>query len=130
MDIQKGGYVLKDHIAPLQLVIIATGSEVQMAIQAQTELESEQIGVRVISMPCVERFKMQPIAYQNAVLPPDIKRVAVEAGVKETWLRFTPYDAILGLETFGYSAPGADVYQAMGLTQANLLKMCHQILQH
>ncbi|MFI4956654.1 MAG: transketolase [Gammaproteobacteria bacterium] len=126
--IQKGGYILSEHAAPLQLVIMATGSEVDMAMAVKADLEAVQIGVRVVSMPCFERFQKQDAAYQAEVLPKGVHRVAVEAGVREAWLQWVPMDAILGLNDFGYSAPAAAVYEEMGLTKAHLQALCVRVL--
>ncbi len=123
-DIQKGGYILSEHVAPLKLVILATGSEIELAMTAKQALEEKQIGVRVVSMPCMELFRQQEKAYQDTVLPKGVRRIAVEAGVKDSWLRWVPVEAVLGLEDFGYSAPGLKVYETMGLTAAHLLDLC------
>jgi transketolase len=126
--IKKGGYILSEHAAPLKLVIMATGSEVDMAMTVKADLEAKHIGVRVVSMPCFERFQQQDAAYQAAVLPKGVHRVAIEAGVKETWLPWVPMDAILGINDFGHSAPGAAVYAEMGMTKENLLSLCERVL--
>lgn len=127
--IQRGGYILSEHAAPLTLVIMATGSEVDLAMAVKAGLEAKNIGVRVVSMPCFELFKQQDAAYQASVLPSNVRRVAVEAGVKETWLTWVPVDNVLGLNDFGHSAPGAIVYDAMGLTSAHLQALCERVLK-
>lgn len=126
--VRKGGYILSEHAGPLKLVILATGSEVDLAMAVQADLEAEGFGIRVVSMPCFERFKQQDQAYQASVLPSGIKRVAVEAGVKETWLPWVPMDNILGINEYGHSAPGPIVYQAMGLTKSHLKTLCERVL--
>jgi transketolase len=116
----KGGYVLHqtlDAEAP-DALIIATGSEVSMAMEAAQRLEQEGMNLRVVSMPCVEVFRQQTADYQQRVVPDAVSlRCVVEAGVSDTWYAFaTPNTTILALNSFGHSAPAATVYQKMGLT--------------
>ncbi len=117
-NIAKGGYVLSKEQGDLQAIIIATGSEVQLAIQAQEQLSDAGIGVRVVSMPCAEVFTAQDAAYREAVLPSDVyARVAVEAGIKDYWYQFVGLDGrIIGMDTFGESAPAADLFVEFGIT--------------
>ena len=115
-DIEKGGYILKDSAAGTpEIILIATGSEVGLAMQA-----AEQLGdnVRVVSMPCTELFDAQDAEYKESVLPSSVrKRVAVEACAKDSWYKYVGFDgAIIGMETFGESAPAADLYQHFGIT--------------
>lgn len=115
--IAKGGYVLHDCDEP-EAIIIATGSEVSLAIQAAMEAKDQGQRVRVVSMPCVEMFLEQPSEYRESVLPSDIQiRVAVEAGATTGWYRFVGrMGAVIGWDQFGFSAPAEDVYKACGIT--------------
>ncbi|SDK88160.1 transketolase [Streptomyces indicus] len=118
-DAAKGGYVLfaASKETP-DVVLIATGSEVQLAVGAREALEAEGVATRVVSMPCVEWFEAQDQGYRDSVLPPSVKaRVAVEAGIGLTWHRFVG-DAgrIVSLEHFGASADGKVLFQEFGLT--------------
>ncbi|MEU8174956.1 transketolase [Microbispora hainanensis] len=117
--VARGGYVLQDASnGQPEVVIIGTGSEVQLAVEARTVLESQGIPTRVVSMPCVEWFREQDAAYKQTVLPPAVKaRVAVEAGITMGWREFVG-DAgeVLGLEHFGASAPYKTIYEQFGLT--------------
>ncbi|MEU7887579.1 transketolase [Microbispora bryophytorum] len=117
--VARGGYVLQDASnGQPDVVIIGTGSEVQLAVEARTILESQGIATRVVSMPCVEWFREQDAAYKQTVLPPAVKaRVAVEAGITLGWREFVG-DAgeVLGLEHFGASAPYKTIYEQFGLT--------------
>ncbi|MEU6428087.1 transketolase [Microbispora sp. NPDC046973] len=117
--VARGGYVLQDASnGQPEVVIIGTGSEVQLAVEARTILESQGIPTRVVSMPCVEWFRAQDAAYKQTVLPPAVKaRVAVEAGITLGWREFVG-DAgeVLGLEHFGASAPYKTIYEQFGLT--------------
>jgi transketolase len=118
--IARGGYVLRDapdgHAA--QAVIVATGSEVGLALQAQTRLLAEQgIATRVVSMPCTQRFDAQDEAWRRAVLPPALPVVAVEAGHPDGWRRYTGRSgAVIGIARFGESAPGGELMQHFGFT--------------
>ncbi|MGW6705099.1 transketolase [Streptomyces sp. NPDC054956] len=118
-DAAKGGYVLFEaEGGPAQVVLIGTGSEVQLAVAAREALQAEGVPARVVSMPSVEWFEEQDQAYKDSVLPPSVKaRVAVEAGIGLTWHRYVG-DAgrIVSLEHFGASADGAVLYREFGLT--------------
>ncbi|CAM5397121.1 transketolase [Streptomyces avidinii] len=118
-DAAKGGYVLFEaEGGDAQVVLIGTGSEVQLAVAAREALQAEGVPARVVSMPCVEWFEAQSQEYKDSVLPPSVKaRVAVEAGIGLTWHRYVG-DAgrIVSLEHFGASADGAVLYREFGLT--------------
>ncbi|MCH2221942.1 MAG: transketolase, partial [Dechloromonas sp.] len=119
----RGGYVLSEADGPAQAVIIATGSEVSLATQAQAELRKQGVPVRVVSMPCTRRFDRQPASWKNAVLPPEIARVAVEAGQTDIWRKYVGLDGeVLGIDEFGESGPAPALYQHFGLTAANLVQ--------
>ncbi|KPI27819.1 transketolase [Actinobacteria bacterium OV320] len=130
-DAAKGGYVLvESSTATPEVVLIATGSEVQLAVAAREALEAEGIGVRVVSMPSVEWFEEQPREYRDRVLPPSVKaRVAVEAGIGLTWYRFVG-DAgrIVSLEHFGASADAQALFAAYGFTAENVAAAARAVL--
>jgi transketolase len=119
----KGGYVLRESSTPTpDVILIATGSEVQLAVAAREQLEAEGVGTRVVSMPSVEWFEEQDQGYRDSVLPPSVKaRVAVEAGIGLTWHRFVG-DAgrIVSLEHFGASADGKVLFHEFGFTAENV----------
>lgn len=121
--IQKGGYILLDSPHPLQFVLIATGSEVSLALEAAGLAHDVGLGVRVVSMPCAERFLAQAPTYQEHVLPLEIKkRLAIEAAATPYWYRFVGLEGqVLGIDSFGVSAPAKDAYQYFGLTVENIL---------
>jgi len=122
-EIARGGYVLAEApggAAP-QAVVVATGSEVSLALQAQAALAAEGVAVRVVSMPCTQVFDAQHAGWRDAVLPPGLPVVAVEAGHPEGLLRYTGrVDAVLGIERFGESAPGPRLLAEFGFTPARL----------
>ncbi|WP_314220947.1 transketolase [Streptomyces zaehneri] len=130
-DAAKGGYVLvESSTATPEVVLVATGSEVQLAVAARETLEAEGIGVRVVSMPSVEWFEEQPREYRDGVLPPSVKaRVAVEAGIGLTWHRFVG-DAgrIVSLEHFGASADAQTLFAAYGFTAENVAAAARESL--
>ena len=113
----KGGYLLSPVSNP-QALIIATGSEVQFALEAQTELAAAGIAVNVVSMPCVEWFKEQPKSYQDEVLPPSLKaRVSVEAGLTMGWREFVGDQGVsVGIDHYGASADYQTLYREFGIT--------------
>ncbi|BDQ00252.1 putative transketolase [Aquiluna sp. KACHI24] len=115
--VSKGGYVLSEVSNP-QAVIIATGSEVQFALEAQAQLQSQGIAVNVVSMPCVEWFKEQPQSYRDQVLPPAIKaRVSVEAGLTLGWREFIGDQGVaVGIDHYGASADYQTLYREFGIT--------------
>ncbi|WP_153145234.1 transketolase [Dechloromonas sp. H13] len=120
-DIARGGYVLAEADGPAQAVLIATGSEVAIALAAQRELAATGVAVRVVSMPCCERFDRQPTAWRKRVLPPDLLRIAIEAGHPDPWCKYVGLDGeVVGLDRFGESAPAPALYERFGLTAARL----------
>ena len=122
-SIARGGYVLSRETGALDALLIATGSEVQLAMAAQRQLADQGIGARVISMPSADVFLEQDAAYRNAVIPPELRaRVAVEASHPDWWRRFVGLDGeVLGIARFGHSAPGGQAMQALGMTAENLV---------
>src|SRR5438309_2757968 len=115
----RGAYRLKPAKNARQVILIATGSEVEIALAAAEQLEAHGIGADVVSMPCTERFDAQPRDYRDAVLPDDsaLLRVSIEAGTTFGWERYTGLNGIrIGIDRFGVSAPASDAYEFFGLT--------------
>jgi len=127
--VAKGGYVLKDVANP-QAILIATGSEIGLAMDAANELEKAGTAVRVVSMPCAEEFCRQDAAYIESVLPSAITaRVAVEAAHKDYWYKFVGLNgAVVGMETFGESAPIADLMKHFGFTVDKVVAAVNNVL--
>ena len=117
-NIARGGYVLADASDGVPaVVIVATGSEVDLALKARDQLRAQKIGVRVVSMPCTQVFDRQDAAYRTSVLPPGIPRLAVEAGVGDYWRKYVGLEGdVLGIDRFGESAPAADVFKFLKFT--------------
>lgn len=124
-DVAKGGYVLAKEKGELKAIIIATGSEVSLAMDAYAQLD----GVRVVSMPCAEEFVKQDAAYREAVLPSNIRaRVAVEAAHVDYWWKFVGLDGrVIGMTTYGESAPAKDLYQHFGITAEAVVEAVKEI---
>jgi transketolase len=116
--IKRGGYILSEPSDSPVALIIATGSEVALAMSAQKKLAAKGLSVRVVSMPCTEVFLEQDLAYQEHVLPPKLTaRVATEAGSTDYWYRFVGLNGrVVGLDRFGVSAPADQAYTYLGLT--------------
>lgn len=129
-SIARGGYVLRKESGPCDAIIIATGSEVGMAMAAAEELAGQDINVRVVSMPNPGRFMAQERIYRESVLPSECKaRVAVEAGVGHYWHPFVgDHGRIIGIERFGASAPAPELFEFYGLTTANVSKTVMEML--
>ncbi|GMM68211.1 transketolase [Alteromonas sp. MTD1] len=117
-DIAKGGYVLKDCAGTPELILIATGSEVQLAVEAAAKLTEQGKAVRVVSMPSTDVFDRQSAEYRESVLPSSVvKRVAVEALSKDSWYKYVGFNgAIVGMDTFGESAPAGDLFKHFNIT--------------
>ncbi|HLV27932.1 MAG TPA: transketolase [Burkholderiaceae bacterium] len=126
--IERGGYVLRD--APnARAVIIATGSEVALALAAQETLAEKGIAVRVVSMPCTDRFDAQDAEWREAVLPKGLPRVAVEAGATAGWYKYVGLDgAVVGIDSFGESAPAGVLFKHFGLTADHVAAAVEQVL--
>jgi transketolase len=121
-DIAKGGYVLSDCAGQPEAVLIATGSEVMLAIDAQKQLQQQGRHVRVVSMPCTTLFDAQPLAWQQQVLPEGVRRIAIEAGHPDFWRKYVGLSgAVIGIARFGESAPAAQVYTLLGVTVDQLI---------
>ena len=127
-----GAYVLADADAkPLRLILIATGSEVGLAMAAKAKLEEQGIGTRVVSMPCWELFAEQPASYREQVLPPPVKaRLAIEAASPLGWREYVGEQGdILGIDDFGASAPGGVLMEKFGFTAANIVVRASALLR-
>src|SRR5690606_24943542 len=112
--IARGGYVLRDAENP-RAVIIATGSEVALALQAQQQLAERGVAVRVVSMPCTELFDAQDAEWRESVLPKGLPRVAVEAGATAGWYKYVGLEgAVIGIDSFGESAPADQLFKHIG----------------
>ncbi|MCB1667054.1 MAG: transketolase [Pseudomonadales bacterium] len=122
-NIARGGYVLKDTVGEPNAIIIATGSEVELAMEAANELASNNIAVRVVSMPCAEIFMEQDVTYRESVLPSSVRaRVAVEALHADYWYKFVGLDGrVVGMTSFGESAPGGELMKQFGFTVENVI---------
>ncbi|MCW5654529.1 transketolase [Hydrogenophaga sp.] len=127
-EIRRGGYVLADMEEP-QAVIVATGSEVEIALKAQALLAGEGLRTRVVSMPSTNVFDRQPRAWQDQVLPPHLPVVAVEAAHPDFWRKYAGRDgAVVGIATFGESAPAAELYAHFGITAARVSQVLKSTL--
>ena len=126
--IGRGAYVLADADRP-RVVLIATGSEMGLAMGAKKELEGQGVAVRVVSMPCTSVFDRQDAAYKNAVLPKGVKRVAVEAGVTDCWRKYVGLEgAVVGVDRFGESAPAGDLFKFFGFTVEGVVNAVKGVL--
>jgi transketolase len=127
--IERGGYVLRNGDDPADIAILATGSEVQLAMRAAAQLEADGILARVVSMPSVEVFERQPKEWRHAVLPPRLPVVAVEAGVTRGWWRYAGRDgAVVGIDRFGESAPDRDLWTYFGFTPERIAEAAREVL--
>ncbi|HSB25665.1 MAG TPA: transketolase, partial [Burkholderiaceae bacterium] len=132
-DIARGGYVLAEpaevgmKTKKPQAVIVATGSEVHLALHAQAELAKDGIAVRVVSVPSTTVFDRQSAAYKSQVLPPNVPRIAVEAGVTDGWWKYG-CAAVIGLDRYGESAPGPQLFKHFGFTAANVADTVRAVL--
>ena len=127
-NVSRGGYVLSDA-SDFKAIIIATGSEVSLALQAQEALSQEGIAVRVVSMPSTDVFDGQDAAYRAQVLPSGIARVAVEAGVSDFWFKYVGLEgAVIGIDRYGESAPAGDLFKYFGLTAQAVVAAVKKVL--
>lgn len=125
----RGGYVTQEAAGKAQAVIIATGSEVELALNAQKALAEQGIAVSVVSMPCTNVFDRQPAAYRAAVLPADLPKVAVEAGVSDGWYKYVgTHGKVVGLDRFGESAPADELFKLFGFTVENVVAAVKAVL--
>ncbi len=128
--IDKGGYILSEAVdGKPRAIIIATGSEIGLAMNAQTALAETGIQVRVVSMPCTSLFDRQDVAYKDSVLLKGVKRVAVEAGITDYWHKYIGLEgAVVGMTTFGESAPAGDLFKHFGFTVENVVKTVKSVI--
>ena len=125
-----GAYVLYEPSQEIQAVIIATGSEVSLALDAVQQLQSQGIAARVVSMPCREVFELQSEAYQMSVLPADLPRVSVEAGVTTGWGDIVGLNGIkIGIDRYGESGPGEEVYKVVGMTVERVVEAVKSLVK-
>jgi transketolase len=125
-NIEKGGYVLKDCAGTPDIIFIATGSEVGLAVEAA---EAMSANVRVVSMPCTTAFDEQDQAYKDSVLIPGVKRVAIEAGVADSWYKYVGLDGgFVCMKSFGESAPAGDLFKEFGFTVENVVATANKVL--
>ncbi|TGA68247.1 transketolase [Aliivibrio fischeri] len=129
-NIAKGGYILKDCEGQPELILIATGSEVELAVEAAAQLTAEGKAVRVISMPSTDAFDKQDEAYREAVLPSAVtKRIAIEAGIADFWYKYVGFGGkIIGMTTFGESAPADELFKMFGFTTENVVNTAKELL--
>ncbi len=129
--IERGGYVLREHEgrygAQPDIILIATGSEVAIAMEAALMLNRQGVGARVVSMPCTSEFDKQPQHYRDAVLPPEVPcRIAVEAGSTLGWHKYVGCSGrVIGIDSFGESAPASRLFEHFGLTTEKLISVAH-----
>ncbi len=129
-DITKGGYVLKDCDGKPELILIATGSEVELATEAYALLTAEGRKVRVVSMPATDVFDKQDAAYRESVLPSDVTaRIAIEAGIADFWYKYVGFEGrIIGMTSFGESAPADQLFKLFGFTVENVVDTAKELL--
>ncbi|QXF32601.1 transketolase [Photorhabdus luminescens] len=130
-NIEKGAYILKDCQGQPELILIATGSEIELAVSAYNQLTEEGRQVRVVSMPSTDAFDKQDAAYREAVLPAAVSaRVAIEAGIVDYWFKYVGINgAIVGMDTFGESAPADQLFKAFGFTVENVVAKAKALLK-
>ena len=128
--VKRGAYVLKDCDGTPELIFIATGSEVELAVKAADVLSAEGKKVRVVSMPSTNRFDKQDAAYRESVLPAAVtKRVAIEAGIADFWYKYVGFEGrVVGMNSFGESAPADQLFKLFGFTVDNVVAKAKEIL--
>ncbi|WP_298633168.1 transketolase [uncultured Umboniibacter sp.] len=129
-DVARGGYILSDSEGTPELILIATGSEVELAVQAKKALAAQGKNVRVVSLPCCERFDQQDAAYREQVLPSAVlPRVAIEAAHRDYWYKYVGLDGrIVAMETFGESAPANELFEMFGFSVDNVVTVSLELL--
>ncbi|EOC0121587.1 transketolase [Cronobacter sakazakii] len=129
-DVARGGYILKDAGGKPDLILIATGSEVEIAVQAAEKLRGDGVAVRVVSLPSTDVFDAQDVAYRESVLPSDVSaRVAVEAGIADYWYKYVGLKgAIVGMTGYGESAPAEKLFPYFGFTVENVVEKARKVL--
>ena len=129
-DVERGGYVLKDCAGEPELILIATGSEVELAVNAADALTEQSRNVRVVSMPSTEVFDAQDPAYKQSVLPLEVaSRIAIEAAAADFWYKYVGLEGrVVGMTTFGESAPAPELFREFGFTVENVLTIADELL--
>jgi transketolase (EC 2.2.1.1) len=129
-NIAKGGYILKDSAGKPDLILIATGSEVELAMESAAKLSEAGKQVRVVSMPSTDLFDKQDAAYRESVLPSDVTaRIAIEAGIADYWYKYVGLDGrVVGMTTFGESAPADELFKMFGFTVENVVNTAEELL--
>jgi transketolase len=130
-NINRGGYVLRDCNGEPDLILIATGSEVGLAVQAFDKLTAEGKNVRVVSMPCTSVFESQDALYKQSVLPLEVSaRIAIEAGHADYWYKYVGLEGrVIGMTTFGESAPANLLFEEFGFTLENIISTAEELLE-
>ena len=130
-NVTRGGYVLKDCDGEPELILISTGSEVGLAVNAWTALTEQGRKVRVVSMPSTSVFDQQDAAYKQSVLPLEVgARIAIEASHADFWYKYVGLDGrIIGMQSFGESAPAAALFEEFGFTLDNVLAAAEELLE-
>ena len=128
-NIERGGYVLKDSDGTPDVILIATGSEVDLAIKSAAVLTEQGTSVRVVSMPSTSHFDAQDAAYKESVLPSSVtKRVAIEAAISDYWYKYVGlHGAVIGMTTFGESAPANQLFEHFGFTVTNVVETVNKL---
>jgi transketolase len=129
--VARGAYILREATGGSpEIVLMATGSEVSIAAEAQEKLEADGVRVRLVSMPSLERFAAQPDAYRVSVLPPEVPlRIAIEAGIAMPWYRWVGDGGhVIALDHFGASAPYERIYQEFGITAGHIVEQARTML--
>jgi transketolase len=124
----RGAYILSASSAIPDIILIATGSEVNLAMESKAALENDDLSVRVVSMPSWELFEKQPGNYRRDLLLNDVPKLAIEAGITQGWRKYA--DDVIGLDHFGASAPGPVVFEKMGFTVDNIVKRIRTLLKN
>jgi transketolase len=133
LGVRSGGYVLAHAAgsAPPDIILIATGSEVQLALAAREKLETQSVRARVVSLPCLNLFDAQPVEYREAVLPLDVLMLAIEAGVSLGWRPYAgPGIEVIGVDRFGASAPGEIVMREYGFSVDHVTQRALALVKH
>lgn len=131
-EVKKGAYILTETNDRPDLILISTGSEVSLAVNAKQELEKDQLSVRVVAMPSMEIFERQTAAYKETVLPASVtKRISIEAGISMGWERYVgPQGQMIAIQTFGASGSGPDVMAYFGFSVDNVVRLSKELLSH
>jgi transketolase len=132
LGVRSGGYVLEHASGSMHpdIILIATGSEVQLALEAREKLKDQGVGARVVSLPCWNLFDQQPNEYKEAVLPPEVPMLAIEAGTSLGWRPYVgPGIATIGVDRFGASAPGETVMREYGFTVEHVVEQALAIVR-